>query len=343
MTGCRMSGRSRRNLAQGGGALGDPGAVVEQPGDRQERRDIDRLGAEQRGGPRRRPRRPSRLHRPADVGDGDARVRRQRARGADAANGARAGIRIGGVVAGDHALHRQRRIHRAGEHRDRVDRAAGRHHAARRDAADGRLQPDDVAERRRHAARTRRCRCRARTARSRPPPRRPSPRTSRPAHARRRTRCAACRTGCACRPARWRTDRDWSCRSAPRRRRAARCTAGASASAHRRSRGRRRWSAGRRRRCCPSPRTARPRAGGPADPPPPAPRARQHRRVGQPGDPDRGIGVRAVGGERRFGRRDRAARVTAATLIPPPPPRPSGSRRGLGAREAEADHRRASA
>ena len=256
------------HLAQGGAAFRHPGAVVQQPGDRQERCDIDRFGAQhtrgvggQRGG--------LRIAQPGHLADRDARRGRGRA-AAQMRERRAAGIRVGRIVAGDHPLRRQCRVHRAGEHRDRIDRAAGRHHAARRDAADRRLQPDDVAERRRHPPRPGGVGAQREAARSPPRPRPPSPTTSRPAPAPHRTRCAACRTGCACRPARWRTDRGWSCRAAPPR-----PPAGAAPRARwpRRygcSRGRRRWSAGRRRRCCPSPRTARPTAAGPAVPPPPA-------------------------------------------------------------------------
>ena len=34
-----------------------------------------------------------------------------------------------GIEPGDHPLHRQRLIHRPGKYRNRIDRAAGRHHA----------------------------------------------------------------------------------------------------------------------------------------------------------------------------------------------------------------------
>ena len=64
----------------------------------------------------------------------------------------RAGIRVGVVIDGHHPADRQRLIHRAGEDRNRVDRPTGRHHPACRDAADGRLQPHDIAQPRRHPA-----------------------------------------------------------------------------------------------------------------------------------------------------------------------------------------------
>ena len=155
---------------------------------------------------------------------------------------------------------------RAGEDRHGVHRAAGRHDAARRHAADGRLQPDDVAERSGHAAGT--GGIGAEGERHDPGGHRaaPSRTTIRPACATDRTRCAGCRRACACRPGRWRTGRDWSCPAASRRHRASAARRARWCRRCRRSRGRRRWSAGRRRRCCPSPRTGRPRAGGPAGP-----------------------------------------------------------------------------
>ena len=227
--------------------------------------------------------------------------------------GGGARIRVGGVVSRrSRAARASASSTRAGEHRDRVDRAAGRHHAAGRDAADGRLQPDDVAERGRHAAGT----GGVGAERERHDPGRDRAggaggRSARHAHAD-RTGCAARRTGCACRPGRWRTGRDWSCRPASRRHPAGAARRARLARRCRRSRGRRPWSAGRRRRCCPSPRTARPRAAGRAAPPPPARvRVGQDRVVGQAGDPDGGIGVGAVGGQ-RAPRRHRSRRHAAS-------------------------------
>ena len=148
------------------------------------------------------------------------------------------------------------------EDRDGVERAARRHHAARGDAAERRLQADDVAEGRRDAAgpggvgaereaddagRDRAGRAGGRAARH---------------VARRRTRCAARRTGCACRRGRWRTGRGWSCRSAARLHPAGAAPQVRSPSRCRQSQGRPRWWAFRRCRCCPSPRTARPRTCG---------------------------------------------------------------------------------
>ena len=113
-----------------------------------------------------------------------------------------------------------------------------------------------------------------------------------------RTRCAARHTGCACRPGRWRTDPDWSCRSAARPRPAGAARRARSLSRCRQSRGTPPWSASRRRRCCPSPRTARPRAAACAGPPPRVRRARARITVvRQAGDPDRRIVVRAIGGD----------------------------------------------
>ena len=143
-----------RKICQGGGAFGDPGAVIEQARDLQERRDIGRLGVQQFGGPM------------GGGGDrwfaqririGEPHAERRRQRGtAQVGKRRMTGIRIGRIVAGDHPLHRQGRIHRSREHRNRVDRAAGRHHAAGGHAADGRLQPNDIAERGWNASRSRR-------------------------------------------------------------------------------------------------------------------------------------------------------------------------------------------
>ena len=147
--------RSRHEIA-----LGDPRALVEQP-----RRLIERLHVESRRSSRRArdqrcsaslsrlgrlvaeehplpargtPRRKfagigrERAERPvARVGIGDVRPRHRGERGPRVVDGER-------------------------EHRDAVERAAGRHHASGRDHAEARLQSDDVVEHRRHAARARR-------------------------------------------------------------------------------------------------------------------------------------------------------------------------------------------
>ena len=65
----------------------------------------------------------------------------------------RARVRVFRVVSRRDAEHRPGVVHRSGENRDAVERAAGRNDAARRERALGRLQPDDIVERGGHAAR----------------------------------------------------------------------------------------------------------------------------------------------------------------------------------------------
>ena len=173
---------------------------------------------------------------------------------------ARARIRIVGVVPGDHPLHGQRLIHRAGEYRNRVQRTARRHHAARGtlpsvgfsptmlpNAAGTRPGPGGVgAQREVHDARGNRARRSGRRA---------ARHMSRVEHvARHAVRAARAdqaggelvQIGLADQQ-RARVQQSLHRRRGRRRR----C---------RQSRGTPRWSAGRRRRCCPLPRTARPRA-----------------------------------------------------------------------------------
>ena len=66
------------------------------------------------------------------------------------------GISLAGIEAGRHREGLPGVLHRQREDRHRVERAAGRHHSARRDRSERRLQPDDVVQRRRHSPRPRR-------------------------------------------------------------------------------------------------------------------------------------------------------------------------------------------
>jgi hypothetical protein len=68
------------------------------------------------------------------------------------------------------------------------------------------------------------------------------------------------RRASGCPPGRWRTGRGWSCPAAPHRRHAGAAPRWRPAWPGWRRPGRRRWWASRPRRCCPSPRTARPTA-----------------------------------------------------------------------------------
>ena len=166
--------------ADGGVALGHPGALVQQRGRVEERRHVDL--DEARAEPlqhlrRRRARPPSLAHRrrsagPAargtpmtGCGGGSRRAPSAIGRENGSASSWPAITAIGppGVV------------HRAGEHRDAVERAAGRHHAPGRHRADRRLQADDVVEARPARGPSPRCRCRARTPPARAPPPPPSP------------------------------------------------------------------------------------------------------------------------------------------------------------------------
>ena len=144
----------------GGIALGHPGALVEQGGGGEERRhvDVDEARAEplqhlHAGGPGGLGFRIAEEAQVRRSRHADGQVRRRLAQGAqlDCAR-----ERIARVVAGHHGVGAPRVIHRQREHRDAVERPAGRHHAVRRDGADRRLQSDDVVEAGRHAARARR-------------------------------------------------------------------------------------------------------------------------------------------------------------------------------------------
>ena len=73
-----------------------------------------------------------------------------RAPGAPSGRGAR--IRIGGIGAAHGCERGEGVVDGEREHRDAIERAAGRHHAGGGDEAEARLEADDVAEPRRHAA-----------------------------------------------------------------------------------------------------------------------------------------------------------------------------------------------
>ena len=148
-------GACRQKLADGGGALGDPRAGIEQLGRNQERGevDLDQRSAEADGTLQGlvvdRPR--------GVVAEELALVGRQHAdfEAGEAPTGPLpllAGERVGRVETGGRLEH-QRSVRRGQrEDRDAVQRAARRHQAPGRDHALGRLEADDVAERRRHAA-----------------------------------------------------------------------------------------------------------------------------------------------------------------------------------------------
>ena len=81
--------------------------------------------------------------------------------------------RVARVVAGDRFEQERRVAHVAGERADLVERRGEGDQPVARDAAVGRLQPDDAAEAPPAGGSSRRCRCRARRAlgpRPRPPP-----------------------------------------------------------------------------------------------------------------------------------------------------------------------------
>jgi hypothetical protein len=68
----------------------------------------------------------------------------------------RTGIGIGPVRAGQHRQRRKRVVGREREHRNAIERTAGRHQPGGGDETEARLEPHDVAERRRDAAGSRR-------------------------------------------------------------------------------------------------------------------------------------------------------------------------------------------
>ena len=146
------------NIFQRGVAFGHPGALIEHPGNIVERREVefDDLMAglfENFQGCRKR----AGLHLVAEE-DARRRVRhadleallrhlQQRSR-QEPGIGIRSVIAEGGRIRGKGVIDGQR------EDRDRVERAAGRHHAAGRKSAECRLQADNVIERGWHAAGT---------------------------------------------------------------------------------------------------------------------------------------------------------------------------------------------
>ena len=199
--------------------LGDPWALVEQRGDRAQRREIDRHAswpsarssatARSNAGPQ-----PARRRTPASGCRSAAR------RGRCAGPGALS------LYASPSSLPRSTREHprRVGdgqrEDRDAIEAAARRHDAARADEPRRRLQPDDVVEARRHAARAggvgaereRHVAARDRDGRSR---------ARAAADALGVERVRPRRTASACRRGRSRTGRGWSCRRRRRRPRSA--------------------------------------------------------------------------------------------------------------------------
>ena len=154
--------------------------------------------------------------------------------------------------------------HRPREGGDAVDGGAGRLHPVHRHRAGRTLDADDPAERGGHPARAGGVGAEREADEAARPRRRPSPTRTRRHDGRGRAGCAACRRATGCRPARWRTGRGWSCRRRSRRRpaggrRRSPMRAATWAEAGHPAGGR----AVRPRRCCPSPRTARPTAAGP--------------------------------------------------------------------------------
>ena len=108
-----------------------------------------------------------------------------------------------------------------GEHRRAVEAAHRRHDADVAHPPDGRLQPDDPVQRRRHPARA--GGVGAQGERHQPEGHGHGRAGARSAGHERRVerRSAACRTASGCRPGRWRTGRGWPCRRRSPRRRAA--------------------------------------------------------------------------------------------------------------------------
>ena len=142
-------------LVDGRHALGEPGAAVQQRAHLKERVEIDvycraaepgearNRGLEQRGGIRVAEELPLLWARHA--GSKACRLRAETRK----AGRRRARIPVLRIAAADHLQHRRRIRHGQREHRHAIERAAGRHDTARADHATGRLQPDDVIERRR--------------------------------------------------------------------------------------------------------------------------------------------------------------------------------------------------
>ena len=209
--------RGRQQVADHQIALGDPRSFVEQPRGLVERFEIelDQRGAER--GPalerlaigllRRACRRRRSAGRCAARRAGAGRETRRaapsgrsRENGSAASGPAMAASAVIGVVDGER------------EHRDAIQRAAGRHHAGGRDQPEARLQPDDVVEHRRHAAGARGIGAE----RQRHQPGGDRDRRSRTRSARNQIAAdridAECRRASARRRGRWRTGRDWSCR-----------------------------------------------------------------------------------------------------------------------------------
>jgi hypothetical protein len=148
--------RRRDQRARGEVALGHPRALVEQARGLVERLDIDLDdGCAEAGEPRER-RLVGRSR--CAVAEEQPLTGKRRAdphcRGhrAQRAEGARARIGIGGVGAGHHLKRGEGVIHGEREQRDAVERAAGGHDARGRNQPEARLEADDVAQPRRHAA-----------------------------------------------------------------------------------------------------------------------------------------------------------------------------------------------
>ena len=183
------------------------------------------------------------------------RVRHADPRGAACSRPGRgqlARVAVERIERGDLLRARARRRRRRARRSDSVSRLrhAGTTPRLLTSPSDG-LRPDQPVEARRHAAGPG---CvgaeRERDAPGRHRDRRSGTRTAR--HVRGETRPdAPRRTANACRRGRSRTDRDWSCRSGSRRRRADAARRTPTRRACRRKVRKRRWSASRRRRCCP--------------------------------------------------------------------------------------------
>ena len=151
---------SREEVRDRGIAFGDPGAFVKQIGGGVEirKRDFDQAAAELRQGLQRRVeavrhRRVAEEFEVAFGGNADSEHRRALAEQRDFD-----GLRIGiaGILPGGDLEHAIGVLD--GERKDgnAVERTAGRHDAAGRERADRRLQPDDIVQPRRDAARARR-------------------------------------------------------------------------------------------------------------------------------------------------------------------------------------------
>ena len=219
LAGDRMHGLGRRSdqRARRDVALRHPGPLVEQARRLVERLhvDLDDGGAE-----------PGEMRDRRLVGGGRTAVaeehalaRRRHAQpdavrhGAQASERTRTRIGIGRVGAGQHRERRKRVVGGEREHRYAIERAAGRHQPGGGDETEARLEPDDVAERRRHAAGPGRIGAeRERHEAGRDRERRAAARAARDqARIEQVARDAVGRAHA--RPGRSRTDRDWSCRS----------------------------------------------------------------------------------------------------------------------------------